>query len=143
MHEKCEINRHACESMRQSTTSISMESLVMKIKEHQERPRRDIVSESNMTCKFCNFKGRFRDIRSHLRKKHNLYSYLQCKQNRCSFFCAKDFKFFKTHSVRVHEEFFNGKNTNLGEGKYFQLVTMGEKIKENIHTKEEESNQTK
>ena len=121
--------------MRQSTASIIMASLAIKIKKHQDRPRRDVVSKSNMTCTFCNFKGRFRDIRSHLRKKHNLYSYVQCKQNTCSFFCAKDFKCFKTHSARVHEEFFNGRNTNLGEGKYFQLVTMGEKIKKNIHSR--------
>ena len=93
------------------------------------------MSESNMTCTYCNFKGRFRDIRGHLRKKHNLYSYVQCKQNTCSFFCAKDFKCFKTHSARVHEEFFNGRNTNLGDGKYFKLVTMGDKIKQNIHSR--------
>ena len=112
-----------------------MAALVMKIKEHQERPRRDVVSESHMICEFCSFKGRFRDIRSHLKKKHALYSYFKCKQNSCSFFCSKDFNCFKTHSARVHEEFFEGQNTNLYGWKYFELVTLKAKIKANKHSR--------
>ena len=76
--------------MRQSTPSIIMTSLSNKIKKHQDRPRRDVVSEANMTCTYCDFKGRFRDIHSHLRKIHNQYSYVQCKQNTCSFFLMEE-----------------------------------------------------
>ena len=121
--------------MRQFTPSIIMTSLSNKIKKHQDRLRRDVVSKASMTCTYCDFKGRFRDIRSHLRKIHNLYSYVQCKQKTCNFFCAQSFKCFKTHSARVHQEFFNGRSTNLGDGKYFKLIKMGNKIKENIHSR--------
>ena len=93
-----------------------------------------MVSEANISCKFCKVTGRFRDIRIHIKRTHNLFSSIQCKQGACNFECAHSFKCFGAHSSRIHQQLFEGRATVLGDGNFFELVTDGEEINESIHS---------
>ena len=116
--------------MRQLTTSIIMSAL----KVHQGRSRRDVVSESQLKCQLCSVKGRIRDIRTHLKNKHQLDSYFMCMDSKCNFVCSVNFSCFTIHAIRFHGEYFQGCGTNLDKERLFKLLTVNAKRKHNKHS---------
>ena len=66
--------------MRQLSSIITMSALEV----HKSRGRRDVVSESEISCELCptTVKGRVRDIRKHLRTKHQKESFFKCMYRR-------------------------------------------------------------
>ena len=70
---------------------------------HKKRSRRDLVSESKILCELCpNQTGRVRDIRKHLRTKHQKESYFKCMDRRCDFVCSIKLSCFTMHAIRCH-----------------------------------------
>ena len=111
-----------------------MSALVLKLKVHQGRSRRDVVSESQLKCQLCSVTGRIRDIRTHLKKKHQLGSYFKCVQSECNFVCSVNFSCFTIHTIRFHGEYFQGHGTNLDKERLFKLLTVNAKRKHNKHS---------
>ena len=102
-----------------------MPSLVNKIYQKQNRTRRDVISEANVTCTECGISGTFRHVRSHINTVHELKCEIMCTQRaNCHFYCPGDFNCFTLHSIRAHGQFFRGKSTNLDEDEmYYKLRT--------------------
>ena len=75
--------------MRQLSSIITMSALEV----HKSHGRRDVVSEAEISCELCHttVKGRVRDIRKHLRKKHKLESFFKCMDSECNFVCSINF----------------------------------------------------
>ena len=68
---------------------------------HKSRGRRDVVSEAEILCELCTtVKGRVRDIRKHLRKKHKLESFCKCMDSECDFVCSINLSCFTMHAIR-------------------------------------------
>ena len=112
-----------------------MSALGLKLKVHQGRSRRDVVSESQLKCQLCSVTGRIRDIRTHLKNKHQLDSYFMCMDSECNFVCSVNFSCFTIHAIRFHEEYFQGRRTNLDRERLFKLCTLNAKIKPNKHSR--------
>ena len=119
--------------MRQLSPIITMSALEV----HKSRGRRDVVSESKILCELCptNVEGRVRDIRKHLRTKHQKESFFKCMDRRCDFVCSIKLSCFTMHAIRCHGEYFQGRATKLQEHRLFKLVTVNAKKKENMHNK--------
>ena len=56
-------------------------------------------------------------------------------QNECNFVRSKDFNCFTNHAIRIHEEYFQGRKTNLDSERLFKLCTLNAKIKPNKHSR--------
>ena len=113
--------------MRQLSSIITMSALEV----HKNRGRRDFVSETEISCELCpTVKGRVRDIRKHLRKKHKLESFFKCMDSECDFVCSINFSCFTMHAIRCHGEYFQGRGTNLDKNKLFKLLTVNAKRKQ-------------
>ena len=117
--------------MRQLSSIITMSALEV----HKSRGRRDVVSEAEILCELCTtVKGRVRDIRKHLREKHNLESFFKCMDSECDFVCSINFSCFTMHAIRCHGEYFQGRGTNLEKHRLFKLLTVNAKRKQNKHS---------
>ena len=95
----------------------------------KERGRRVVVSEGLYPCRFCPKKNaaRVRDIRVHLEKVHNNWSYFKCEEisstgEACNFYCHYSLACFVHHAENVHDNFFDGTSTKLIEEDSFQLI---------------------
>ena len=103
---------------------------------HQKRGRRDLVSESKISCKLCDKNpGRVRDIRKHLVTQHQKESYFKCKARRCNFVCSISLACFVKHANREHGEFFDGRSSSFEDHEFFNLVIINPKKKETMHNK--------
>ena len=94
----------------------------------------DVVSETQISCELCTVKGRVRDIRTHLKKKHKLESFFKCMDSKCNFVCSVNFSCFTMHAIRFHGEYFQGRGTNLDKERLFKLLTVNAKGKQNKHS---------
>ena len=96
-----------------------MTTLLKKINIKQRRPRRDLKSQAKVTCAECGLvSGTFKKVRGHIKMLHGLNSEIVCRQGtNCKFHCPHTLRCFTLHSLRVHSEFFNGKNTKFGNKK--------------------------
>ena len=103
---------------------------------HQCRGRRDLVSESKIACELCDKKpGRVRDIRTHIKTKHQKQSYFKGNAKKCNFDCSINFGCFVRHAKREHGEYFDGRSSSLEEHELFSLVIVNSKKKETEHSK--------
>ena len=119
--------------MRQLSPIITMSALEV----HKSRGRRDVVSEAEISCELCpnTVKARGRDIRKHLRTKHQLESFFKCMDSRCDFVCSINFSCFTMHAIRCHREYFQGRATKLEEHRLFKLLTVNAKKKQTMYSR--------
>lgn len=101
---------------------------------HKTHSRKDLVSKSTISCELCpNQTGSVRDIRKHLRTKHQKESFFKCMDRRCDFVCSIKSSCFIMHAIRHQGEYFKGRSTKLQEHKLFKLVIINPKKKENMY----------
>ena len=89
---------------------------------HQRWDRRDLVSESKISCVLCDKNpGRVRDIRTHIIRDPQKDRYFKCNARnkfnarRCNFLCSMNFGCFTRHAKREHGQYFEGRKSSLEE----------------------------